>query len=54
MAVEFDFPSSLFNKYSKEESTAYLEKLDSEFHLVIILEYFMESVVLMRRNSKTL
>lgn len=49
MAVEFDFPSSLFNKYSKEESTAYLEKLDSEFHLVIILEYFMESVVLMRR-----
>jgi nuclear transport factor 2 (NTF2) superfamily protein len=29
MAVEFDFPSSLFNQYSKEESTAYLEKLDS-------------------------
>ena len=49
MAVEFDFPESLFTNYSNEESSSYLEKLDKEFELVIILEHFTESVVLMRR-----
>lgn len=49
MATEFDFPASLFTNYSSEESASYLEKLDREFELVIILEHFTESVVLMRR-----
>jgi hypothetical protein len=49
MAVEFDFPESLFTNYSNEESSSYLEKLDREFELVIILEHFTESAVLMRR-----
>ncbi|CAG2253887.1 GAL3ST1 [Mytilus edulis] len=49
MALEFDFPKHLFKTYSKEESEAYLSKLDQEFHFVIIMEYFAESVVMMRR-----
>lgn len=49
MATEFDFPASLYTNYSKQESLSYLEKLDREFQLVIILEHFTESVVLMRR-----
>ncbi|XP_071120020.1 galactosylceramide sulfotransferase-like [Mytilus edulis] len=49
MAVEYGFPSNLFRQYSAEESMAYLRKLDKELQFVIIMEYFTESVVMMRR-----
>ncbi|XP_063399660.1 galactose-3-O-sulfotransferase 2-like [Mytilus trossulus] len=49
MAVEFGFPSNLFRQYSEDESMEYLRKLDKEFQFVIIMEYFTESVVMMRR-----
>ncbi|XP_076114331.1 galactosylceramide sulfotransferase-like [Mytilus galloprovincialis] len=49
MAVEFGFPSSLFHHYSEEDSMNYLSKLDKEFQFVIVMEYFTESVVMMRR-----
>ncbi|CAC5369652.1 GAL3ST3 [Mytilus coruscus] len=49
MAVEFGFPSNLFHQYLEEESMNYLTKLDKEFQFVIIMEYFTESVVMMRR-----
>ncbi|XP_076116671.1 galactose-3-O-sulfotransferase 2-like [Mytilus galloprovincialis] len=49
MAVEFGFPSNLFRKYLEEDSMNYLTKLDKEFQFVIIMEYFTESVVMMRR-----
>ena len=49
MAVEFGFPSNLFRHYSEENSMNYLRKLDKEFQFVIIMEYFTESVVMMRR-----
>ncbi|XP_052064237.1 galactose-3-O-sulfotransferase 2-like [Mytilus californianus] len=49
MAIEFGFPSNLFRQYLEEESMNYLTKLDKEFQFVIIMEYFTESVVMMRR-----
>ncbi|XP_052064236.1 galactosylceramide sulfotransferase-like isoform X2 [Mytilus californianus] len=49
MAFEFGFPSNLFYHYSEEESMDYLRTLDKEFQFVIIMEYFTESVVMMRR-----
>ncbi|CAG2225996.1 unnamed protein product [Mytilus edulis] len=49
MAVEFGFPSNLFRQYLEEDSMNYLTKLDKEFQFVIIMEYFTESVVMMRR-----
>lgn len=49
MALEFDFPRSLFKNYSEDESMKYLQKLNAEFELVIVMDYFLESVVLMRR-----
>ncbi|XP_071127656.1 galactose-3-O-sulfotransferase 2-like [Mytilus edulis] len=49
MAFEFDFPRHLFTNYTRKESQAYLSKIDNEFHFVIIMDYFMESIVMMRR-----
>lgn len=49
MAAEFGFPLKLFNQYSKSESNNYLDKLDKEFQFVIIMDYFIESIVMMRR-----
>lgn len=49
MAVEYGFPEKLFREYNQTEVDAYLAKLDKEFLLIIIAEYFEESVVLMRR-----
>ncbi|XP_063404347.1 galactose-3-O-sulfotransferase 2-like [Mytilus trossulus] len=49
MALEFDFPRHLFTNYTRKESQAYLSKIDNEFHFVIIMDYFIESIIMMRR-----
>lgn len=49
MALEFDFPRHLFTNYTRKESQAYLSKIDNEFHFVIIMDFFLESIVMMRR-----
>ncbi|XP_069126778.1 galactose-3-O-sulfotransferase 3-like [Argopecten irradians] len=49
MSFEFDFPKELFETRDKAGIERYLQKLDSEFELVLIVEMFDESVVLMRR-----
>lgn len=49
MAIEYGFPEKLFKHYNQTEVDEYLGKLDGEFSLVLISEYFEESVVLMRR-----
>lgn len=49
MAYEYNFPRSLFENRNKEEIHKYLSRIDSEFTLVLIADYFDESVVLMRR-----
>ncbi|KAJ8302644.1 hypothetical protein KUTeg_019040 [Tegillarca granosa] len=49
MAFEYDFPRSLFYSKDNDGINNYLRKLANEFHLVIVVEYFDESIVLMRR-----
>ncbi|XP_052806358.1 galactose-3-O-sulfotransferase 2-like [Mya arenaria] len=49
MAIEYGFPEELFKKYDKAASEKYLEKIGHEFTMVIIAEYFEDSVVMMRR-----
>ena len=49
MAYEFGFPLHLFKTHNPKEIASYLLQLDNEFDLVIINEYFDESLVLMRR-----
>ncbi|KAJ8302645.1 hypothetical protein KUTeg_019041 [Tegillarca granosa] len=49
MAFEYNFPRRLFYTKDSDGIKRYLRKLASEFHLVIVVEYFDESVVLMRR-----
>lgn len=49
MAFEFNFPSSLFKNRNDEILKRYLNKLDKEFKLVVITEYFDESLILLRR-----
>ncbi|KAL3836445.1 hypothetical protein ACJMK2_021877 [Sinanodonta woodiana] len=48
-ALEFGFPLHLFSKFNTSEVKLILEKLASEFKLVIISEQMEESVILMRR-----
>jgi len=49
MAIEFGFPESVFREYNQTAVDAYLAKLDKEFRVVILAEYFEDSVVLLRR-----
>lgn len=49
IAVEYNFPSHLFETRNKTEIHNYILKLENEFHLIIIAEMFDESIVLMRR-----
>lgn len=49
MAIEYGFPEELFKKYNQTKVEEYLAKLDKEFRVVIVSEYFEDSVVLMRR-----
>ncbi|XP_048731153.1 galactose-3-O-sulfotransferase 3-like [Ostrea edulis] len=49
MAFEYGFPSSLFHSFDMLAVKQYLEKLDKEFHVVIVNEYMDESVILLRR-----
>ncbi|KAL3836443.1 hypothetical protein ACJMK2_021875 [Sinanodonta woodiana] len=48
-ALEFGFPLHLFSKFNSSEVKLILEKLASEFRLVIISEQMEESIILMRR-----
>ena len=47
--AEFGVPDDVINGRNMTQIDAYVKKLDEEFDLVIITEYFDESVVLMRR-----
>ncbi|XP_060066898.1 galactose-3-O-sulfotransferase 3-like [Ylistrum balloti] len=49
MAFEFNFPADIFKTRDKTGIETYLQKLDREFQLVIIVEMFDESLILMRR-----
>ncbi|XP_033739096.1 galactose-3-O-sulfotransferase 3-like [Pecten maximus] len=49
MAVEYNFPSHVFQTRNKTEIQQYILKLDTEFELVIVVELFDESIILMRR-----
>ena len=48
-AVEFGFPDDVIMSKNRSAIDRYIQKLDKEFHLVLIAEYFDESIVLMRR-----
>lgn len=48
-ATEFGTPDYIIMNKNISAMNDYVKKLDKEFHLVIIAEYFDESVVLMRR-----
>ena len=48
-ATEFGTPDHIIMTKNVTAMNEYVQKLDNEFHLVIIAEYFDESVVLMRR-----
>ena len=48
-AVEFGFPDHVVLDKTKHAIYEYIEKLDKDFHLVLIAEYFDESMILMRR-----
>lgn len=48
-AVEFGFPEETILKRNKSSIINYLSKLDKEFLVVLIVEYFEESVLLMKR-----
>ncbi|KAL3836444.1 hypothetical protein ACJMK2_021876 [Sinanodonta woodiana] len=48
-SLDFGFPLHLFSKFNTSEVKLILEKLSSEFRLVMISEQMEESIVLMRR-----
>jgi hypothetical protein len=48
-AAEFGTPDEIIMKRNKTAMKEYVKKLDKEFHLVIISEFFDESIVLLRR-----
>ena len=48
-AVEFGFPDEVIMSKNRSAIDRYIQKLDKEFHLVLIAEYFDESIILMRR-----
>ncbi|XP_052809115.1 galactose-3-O-sulfotransferase 3-like [Mya arenaria] len=48
-ATEFGTPDDVIMNKNISAMIKYVKKLDKEFHLVVIAEYFDESVVLMRR-----
>ncbi|XP_069134204.1 galactose-3-O-sulfotransferase 3-like [Argopecten irradians] len=49
MAFDFGFPDELFWSNNRTEIDKYISKLDNEMDLVIVTEYFDESIVMMRR-----
>ena len=49
MAFEFGFPLHLFSRYNKTDTMAYLQRLDLEFHFVIVTELLDESLIILRR-----
>ena len=49
MAVEYGFPDDVIINADKEKALEYIKSLDKDFGLVIIAEYFEESIVLLRR-----
>ena len=49
MSVEFGFPDEKVETNDKVEAQEYIKILDEDFGLVMVAEYFEESVVLMRR-----
>ncbi|KAJ8309773.1 hypothetical protein KUTeg_011638 [Tegillarca granosa] len=48
-SVDFGFPSDLFKNSDPSKIHTYLQQLNSDFRLVMIAEYFDESVILLRR-----
>ncbi|KAL4222955.1 hypothetical protein ACF0H5_018996 [Mactra antiquata] len=48
-ATEFGTPDDIIVTRNKTAMADYVNKLDSQFHLVIISEYFDESIILFRR-----
>ncbi|KAL3831936.1 hypothetical protein ACJMK2_023625 [Sinanodonta woodiana] len=48
-AVEFGIPSRVILEKNQSDIDAHVKQLDKDFDLVIIAEYFDESIVLMRR-----
>ena len=48
-AVEFGFPDDVIMNKNQTAITNYIKKLDKEFQIVLIAEYFDESIVLLRR-----
>lgn len=49
MSVDFGLPEELFHTIDKQKILPHLRKLNSEFKLVLIKEYFDESIILLRR-----
>ncbi|XP_060070343.1 galactose-3-O-sulfotransferase 3-like [Ylistrum balloti] len=49
MAFEYGFPPNLFKTRNKTEIQQYIMKLEKEFQLIIVVERFDESMILMRR-----
>ena len=49
MSVEFGFPDEIVEKNDKLKAQEFIKTLDEDFGLVMVAEYFEESVVLMRR-----
>ncbi|XP_060079414.1 galactosylceramide sulfotransferase-like [Ylistrum balloti] len=49
MAYDFGFPPYLFVNPDKERIQKYIEELDQQFDLVLIVEYLDEGLILMRR-----
>lgn len=49
MSVDFGLPEELLHTTDKRKILPYLKELNSEFKLVLIKEYFDESIILLRR-----
>ncbi|XP_069131677.1 galactose-3-O-sulfotransferase 2-like [Argopecten irradians] len=49
MAMEYNFPPHVFRTRNKTEIQRYIHKLDSEFDLIMVVEHFDESLILLRR-----
>ena len=48
-AIEFGFPDNVILNKSQKAIDEYIRKLDKEFHIILIAEYFDESMILARR-----
>ena len=48
-AAEFGVPDDVIMSKNRSAIDLYIQKLNKEFHLVLIAEYFDESIILMRR-----